>query len=70
MVSCGYIIVMMCAVNKLSLIQEEEEEEEKNFYHSLITFVVPYFCEPIFFVNHTNNDRSYPPTAVYNSWRL
>ena len=27
-VSCEYIIVMVCAVNKLSLIQEEEEEEE------------------------------------------
>ena len=27
MVSCEYIIVMVCAVNKLSLIQEKEEEE-------------------------------------------
>ena len=26
MVSCEYIIVMVCAVNKLSLIQEEEEQ--------------------------------------------
>ena len=28
MVSCKYIIVMVCAMNKLSLIQEEEEEEQ------------------------------------------
>ena len=31
MVSCEYIIVMVCAVNKLSLIQEEEKEEEIEF---------------------------------------
>ena len=28
-VSCEYTIVMVCAVNNLSLIQEEEEEEEE-----------------------------------------
>ena len=28
-VSCEYIIVMVCDVNKLSLIQEEKEEEEE-----------------------------------------
>ena len=38
MVSCEYIIVMVCAVNKLPLIQEEEEEEEKEGQWPLIFF--------------------------------
>ena len=29
MVSCEYIIVMVCAVNRLSLTQDKEEEEEE-----------------------------------------
>ena len=36
MVSYKYIVVMVCAVNKLSLIQEEDEEEENSLYHKSI----------------------------------
>ena len=40
MVSLEYVIVMLCAVNKLSLIQEEEEND---LYHKSIYKY--YFCK-------------------------
>ena len=42
MVSCEYIIVMVCAVNKSSLIQEEEEEEEE--FLSSVYIPLTFYC--------------------------
>ena len=39
MVSCEYIIVMVCALNKLSLIQEEEDDENILYRKSVYKYL-------------------------------